>query len=85
MPVSVIYSKRAQKDISKLDNIVKKQIKKAIETKLLVDPIEHSVKLRDFPIADVRRMRIGNYRIIFSINRKSLEILRVGHRREIYR
>ncbi|PIZ66640.1 hypothetical protein COY15_00630 [Candidatus Roizmanbacteria bacterium CG_4_10_14_0_2_um_filter_39_12] len=31
------------------------------------------------------RWRIGNYRIVFDIDGKNIVILRVGHRREIYR
>jgi len=85
MAYLLVYSKRSAKDISKLDNLVKKKLKQAIEHKLLADPFEHSVKLKDFPIEDTRRLRVGNYRILFTISGKRVEILRVGHRRDIYR
>ncbi|OGY21893.1 MAG: hypothetical protein A2113_01025 [Candidatus Woykebacteria bacterium GWA1_44_8] len=79
------YSRNAAKDLSKLDNLVKRKIKEAIETKLVKNPIGSSIKLRDFEIEGVRRFRIGNYRVIFVITGKSVEILRIGHRREIYK
>ena len=31
------------------------------------------------------RMRVGDYRVIFDEHEKLLEVLAVGHRREIYR
>ena len=59
--------------------------KKDIETKVLEDPTNSSTKLRDFKIKNTRRFRVSNYRIIFIINKKIIEVLRVGHRREIYK
>lgn len=85
MSYSLKYSKTSLKEISKLDHIVKRKIKEAIETKLLIDPISSSLKLKDFKIDGARRLRIGNYRIIFFIEAKFIEILRVDHRREIYK
>lgn len=79
------YSKTFLKEISKLDQIVKRKIKEAIETKLLIDPISNSLKLKDFKIDGARRLRVSSYRVIFFIEGKSIEILRVGHRREIYK
>lgn len=85
MSFTLKYSKTAAKEISKLDTIVKTKIRKGIETKLLKDPIGNSTKLRNFKIEGVRRFRIGNYRVIFIINKEAIEILKVGHRREIYK
>jgi mRNA interferase RelE/StbE len=75
-------TKRAKKDIKKLNQIVKKRIKKKI---LLFSqaPLKYSKKL--FGIAKGSyRWRIGNYRVIFDLQGKNIIILRIGHRREIY-
>ena len=85
MKYSLRYSKTAAKEISKLDNVVRKKIKEALDTKLIKDPISNSVQLRDFEIKGVRRFRVSSYRVIFVIEETYIEILRVGHRREIYR
>ena len=85
MAYRLVYSKNAAKEISKLDNLVKRKIKEAIETKLLTDPLVNSLKLQDFEVNGARRLRVGNYRIIFYLDKKVIEILRVGHRREIYK
>jgi len=85
MPYQLKYSKTAAKEISKLDNLVKKKIKEAIETKLLTDPLGNSLKLQDFEVKGARRLRVGNYRVIFYLDKNVLEILRVDHRRQIYK
>lgn len=79
------YSKNAAKEISKLDNLVKRKIKEAIETKLLTEPLANSLKLQDFEVKGARRLRVGNYRVIFYLDKNILEILRIGHRKEIYK
>lgn len=83
MAYKLIYTKTAAHDIKKLDNIVKKRLKKKIE-KYAVDPILYGKKLINNSIGTFR-WRIGNYRIVFDIYDDEIVILRVGHRREIYK
>lgn len=52
--------------------------------KLQENPRELSVKLIDESLGQYR-YRIGDYRVIFDIHGNDIVILRVGHRREIYR
>ena len=85
MSFHVKYSKNAAKDLSKLDNLVKRIIKEAVETKLIENPVVNSTKLRDFEVKGARRLRVGNYRVIIFITGNVIEILRIGHRREIYK
>ncbi|OGY30586.1 MAG: hypothetical protein A3A57_02255 [Candidatus Woykebacteria bacterium RIFCSPLOWO2_01_FULL_41_12] len=85
MSFHVKYSKNAAKDLSKLDNLVKRRIKEVVETKLIENPVVNSTKLRDFEVKGARRLRVGNYRVIIFITGKVIEILRIGHRREIYK
>ncbi len=47
-------------------------------------PLLFAKKLTDLEIGDYR-FRVGDYRAIFRIKEEAVEILRVGHRREIYR
>jgi len=57
-----------------------KKIKYFCQTNLLV----YADKLTDRQIGEFR-FRIGNYRAIFDLADTILTILKVGHRREIYR
>lgn len=83
MKYTLLYTKSAVKDIQKLDNVTKKRIKKKLED-LQKQPLKSAKKLTDFRLGDYR-WRIGNYRIVFDIDKNKIVILRVGHRREIYK
>ncbi|HET53907.1 MAG TPA: hypothetical protein ENN33_01670 [Ignavibacteria bacterium] len=37
------------------------------------------------PILGTYRNRVGDYRIIFDIDQKNIVVLRLGHRKEIYK
>jgi mRNA interferase RelE/StbE len=79
----LVYTKRAVKDIQSLDNNVRKRIGRAL-IRYREDPMKKAEKLTDFAFGTYK-FRIGDYRIIFDIEDKDIVILRVGHRREIYR
>ncbi|MEI8232741.1 MAG: type II toxin-antitoxin system RelE/ParE family toxin [bacterium] len=83
MQYILLYTKSAVKDIKKLDTIAKKRLKKKLEL-LATDPLHYSKKLIHSDLGTYR-YRIGDYRIIFDLDGKNIVILRVGHRREIYK
>lgn len=83
MIYNLVYTRRAEKDIKKLAPAIKRQIGKAI-LKLHSNPLEHSEKMTDHKIGTYR-FRIGDYRVVFDIEGSDIVILRVGHRREIYK
>ena len=51
------------------------------------DPRQSSKKLKNSKFGEVWRIRIGDYRIIYTIEDDKLILLvvRIGHRRSIYR
>jgi len=79
----LLYTKSSVKDIKKLDTIGKKRLKKKLEL-LATDPLHYSKKLIHSDLGSYR-YRVGDYRIIFDLDGKNIVILRVGHRREIYK
>jgi len=83
MGYKLLYTKSSAKDIQKLDTVVKKRLKNKLET-YAKNPIFYAKKLIDSSLGTYR-WRIGNYRIIFDIDAKNIVILRIRHRREIYR
>ena len=83
MLYTLVYTRTASRDIQKLDTVVKKRIKKKIE-EYSQDPILHAKKLVNSAIGTYR-WRIGNYRLVFDMDENKIVVLRVGHRREIYR
>ncbi|MCH7730306.1 type II toxin-antitoxin system RelE/ParE family toxin [Patescibacteria group bacterium] len=83
MAFEVVYTKSAVRDIRKLDRVVKKKIKKRIEA-YSKKPLFYARKLLDSRIGTYR-WRVGNYRVIFDIDKKNIVILRIRHRREVYK
>lgn len=83
MPYSIEYTKTAYKDIQKLDIVAKKRLKKKLEL-LQLDPIKFSKKLIHSDLGTYR-YRVGDYRVVFDLTKSTVIVLRVGHRREIYR
>ncbi|WP_222861364.1 type II toxin-antitoxin system RelE family toxin [Seonamhaeicola marinus] len=74
-----------KKDIPKLSPPVRKQIKKAIDTRLVRDPVAYGKPLR-FGLAGQRRLRVGDYRIIYTIDHEQhlVTINTIKHRKEVY-
>lgn len=79
------YAESALSDIRKLDGSVKKLIKKAIEDKLMSDPLTFGLPLRA-NLANLFKLRVGSYRIIYQIKKTEVVVLvvAVGHRRDVY-
>ena len=83
MPYELIYTRRAAKDIDKLEQKVKERIKGGLE-KYKGEPFQFATKLAATEIGTYR-FRIGDYRVVFDMEDDKIIVLRVGHRREIYR
>ena len=89
MIFQLTYTKEALRDLHKLDRATAERILKKLDFwRRQSNPIHFSKPLQgDFK--DCYRFRVGDYRIIFRLNEFNkmtiLLILRVQHRREIYR
>lgn len=81
---SIKWDSRALKDVAEVPKDDRRRIVDAIE-ELVADP------LRGRPLRGrwkgLRRIRVGLYRVIYALRRSELRILvlRIGHRREVYR
>lgn len=83
MKHALVYSKNALRDLKRLDYSVQKRLKVKLEL-LSTNPLYYSEKLKDSSIGSYR-FRVGTYRVIFDLEKENINILRIGHRREIYR
>lgn len=83
MKYKLIYTQRAERDLAKLDIKTKERIGKTL-LRFQEEPLKYAEKLSN-PILGSFRFRIGDYRIIVDIGESEIVILRVGHRKEIYR
>jgi mRNA interferase RelE/StbE len=83
---TIEWSDSARKQLRKLDRQVARQIVDFVETRAAPDPRAVG-KALTAQFASLWRYRVGHHRIIVSIDDAVLRILvvRVGHRREVYR
>jgi len=78
-----LYTDTAKQDILKLDRVQKQRLKKTLE-RYQETPLYYAKKLINSKIGDYR-FRVGNFRVIFDLDGDKIVVLRVAHRKEIYR
>ena len=83
-PFEARYTHQFLADLKKLEPSVQRRILRALETKLLPDPLQHARKLVGKSGPGAWRFRVGDYRIRFDIESRQVFLYRVRHRREIY-
>jgi mRNA interferase RelE/StbE len=83
MRYRIVFTRKAVRDISGLEPQVKDRIKETLE-KYRRDPLSYARKMVARSLGTYR-FRIGDYRVIFDLEDDDIVILRIGHRREIYR
>ncbi|MBN2543832.1 type II toxin-antitoxin system RelE/ParE family toxin [bacterium] len=80
---NIIITERALRDINKLDSGLKNRIGKKLK-QFTKNPLKYARKLKRPEIGSFR-FRIGDYRVVFDIDENTIVILRVGHRKDIYK
>lgn len=85
MSYNLVFTNNAVKDIEKIDNSVKKQLhKKLCYFKELDDIKVVAKKLHNYDIGEYR-LRVGNFRIIFDLDKHTIVVLRIQHRKDVYK
>lgn len=81
-----IFSQKAEKDFSKLDYPIKKQILRFFEEKIQTSNPRLFGKPLAGNLSDFWSYRVGNYRIICKIEDEACVVVAVtiGHRRYVY-
>lgn len=79
----VLFSDTAKKQLEKLDRTIQERIINALE-RIRIRPETRITKLVN---ESAYKLRVGDYRIIIDLHQDKLLILiiKVGHRREIYK
>ena len=83
MSYQIIFSKSSREIIKKLDTVTKKRIGKRIRA-YSKDPLAYAKRLITSNIGSYR-WRIGDYRVIFDVKSNTIIVLKIGHRKEIYK
>lgn len=83
MAFNIQYKKSIARDLGRLDKKEARRILEKIEKDLSERVDAYPVLKGEF--AGLRKMRVGDYRVIFSVMNNDILILRIGHRREVYK
>jgi mRNA interferase RelE/StbE len=81
----IVFAPSVFRQLKKLD----KNIQKRINEKLILytsqsNPLRFADKLQDFHFGSFR-FRAGDYRILFDVQDDSIVILKIGHRKDVYK
>ncbi len=85
-PYSIEYLKQVvDEDIPSLPKKIRDTIKRAIETRLIVDPIGFGKPLQ-YSLKGHRRLRVSDYRIVYRVNADEhiVTIVAIKHRKNVY-
>jgi mRNA interferase RelE/StbE len=85
MPSTIEFAASAEREFKALDRSIQRRITARIDA-LAANPFPAGFKrLQGRP--EVYRIRVGDYRVLYKVDGKRVTvlILKVGHRREVYR
>jgi len=80
---NVDYKSSVQRDLKKLPKAEARRILTQIEEELSKNADAYPV-LKG-PFAGLRKYRVGDYRVIYAVLGNEVLILRIGHRKDIYK
>ena len=83
MSYKISFKSSVYKDLKKIDKTKTEQILGKIEKELTENPDAFPQLSGKF--SGLRKFRVGNYRIIFTLIEDTVLILRISHRKDIYR
>ena len=79
---NIEWKEHALQDLENLESSIARRILKKVE-ELSENPFSRDIKKlkgsSDF------RLRVGDYRVIFFIEQNTIQILKIGHRKNIYK
>ena len=83
--MKIIFTRSAFRQFQKLDRTIQKRIDEKLRFYLShKNPLKFAEPLKDFRFGSWR-FRIGDYRILFDVEKDIIIVLKVGHRKEIYK
>ncbi len=85
MAYRIVITRKAKQDIDGLEHVVRDRFgKKLLQVSKLADIHPVVRQLVDSRIGEYR-LRVGDYRVLFDLDGKNIVILRIQHRKDVYR
>lgn len=70
-------------DLTGVPRNIKGDIRRAIEERLMREPFLYGEPLRQ-SLKGYRKLRVGDYRVVYRVEKSDIIILKIGHRRDVY-
>ena len=84
MPYTLTYHPRvADDDLDKITPTIRRRIERSIESRLRTAPERYGSPLSG-TLHGFRKLRVGDYRVIYSIQPSEVRVIAIVHRREAY-
>ena len=83
MAYNIVYKRSVQRDLKKLPKAEADRILNEIEQELSKNADTYPVLKGQF--TGLRKYRIGDYRVIYALLGDDCLVLRIGHRKEVYK
>ena len=83
MAYKIVYKKSVQRDLKKLSRTEIRRILNQIEEELPQKAEANPVLRGQF--AGLRKYRVGDHRVIYAILGDDVLVLRIGHRKDVYK
>lgn len=77
------HPKVKSEDIPRLSSNITARIENSIINRLMVNPIKYGFYLRG-TLRGYRKLRVGDWRIIYIIVDKEIRIIAIGNRKDVY-
>ena len=78
------HPKVKNEDIPRLSSNITVRIENAIINRLMVNPVKYGYFLRG-SLRGYRKLRVGDWRIIYRIVGKEIRIIAIGNRKDVYK
>jgi len=78
------HPKVKSEDIPRLSSNIAVRIENAIRNRLMVNPVKYGFYLRG-TLSGNRKLRVGDWRIIYRIVDKEVRIIAIGNRKDVYK
>ena len=83
MAYNIVYKKSVQRDLKKLSKAEAHRVLNQVEEELSKNAETYPVLKGQF--AGLRKYRVGDYRVIYAILGDDVLVLRIGHRKDVYK
>ena len=80
---TLVYHPDIPQDVARIPKNIRQIIARAIEERLGTDPLQFGEPLRR-GLQKYRKLRVGDYRIIYEVNGQTVEVLLIGNRKDVY-